>query len=78
MKKNYQLQTYIEEKSFCPLKYLKYINFLDLENLVHMNNLSNEDKDIVKNNLRIIICPKINVFLKENLPDLEFMLNYEV
>ena len=67
-------------KSFSPLKYLKYINFLDLNpTLVHMNNLSNEDKDIVKkNNLRIIICPRSNVFLKEKLPDLEFMLNYDL
>ena len=43
----FQLQTYIEEKVF--LFNPKYINFLDLNpTLVHMNNLSNEDKDIVK------------------------------
>ena len=42
-----------------------------------MNNLSNEDKSIIKKNqLKIVLCPRSNLFLNEKLPDLKFFLNY--
>ena len=41
-----------------------------------MNNLSNEDKSIIKNQLKIVLCPRSNLFLNEKLPDLKFFLNY--
>ena len=66
------------KSTFTPLKYLKGLGVVNKDlTLVHMNNLSNEDKSIIKkNHLKIVLCPRSNLFLNEKLPDLKFFLNY--
>ena len=66
------------KSTFTPLKYLEDLGIIN-ENitLIHMNNISSEDKNIIKKNqLKVVLCPRSNLFLNEKLPDLKFFLDY--
>ena len=66
------------KSTFTPLKYLEDLGIINNNlTLVHMNNLSKQDKNIIKKNqLKVVLCPRSNIFLNEKLPDLKFFLDY--
>jgi len=69
----------INTQNSSPLSYLSRINKDNLfVSLVHMNNLTNSDLELLKKRkYPVILCPRSNLFLNQKLPNLKFFMNYE-
>ena len=62
-----------------PLEYLDKINNSGQNiTLVHMNNLSNNDQEILKKRgYPVVLCPRSNLYLNQKLPNINFFMQYD-
>ena len=72
-------QTKLSNNKSTPLEYLDKLNTNKQDiTLVHMNNLTKGDLEILKNrNYPVVICPRSNAYLNQKLPNIKFFSKYE-
>ena len=72
-------QTKLSNNKSTPLEYLDKLNTDKQEiALIHMNNLTKRDLEILKTrNYPVVLCPRSNAYLNQNLPNIKFFSKYE-